>query len=136
MNIKQTLLLCALFTYPTQSWATMEHVQTYAQAQVGIHKFLQGVFMPTSVEDNVLKVTKHGINMDLQKTYVLLESFGIVIYYREVYYDEAFSEMRSLHARAPVGTLVLDFDASNIRTVQLKLMSGEIGQYAVSHAGS
>ncbi len=136
MNIKHILLLGSLLTYPTQSLATREPNQTYARARAGIHAFSQGMFMPTSVEGDVLKVNKHGTNMDLRKIHVRMEPWGIVICYREDYYDEAFSEMRSLHASATVGTLYFNFDESSIRSVQLTISSGEVRQYAVLHTDS
>ncbi len=57
-------------------------------------------------------------------------------YYDEEFYHEASSSIRCVSSASFVQLCPDDVNLINIRFAHLTLPSGEIGQYAVSHAGN
>ena len=116
-------------------WASQERPQTYGEARVGIHTFSGSGFTATGVSGDVLAVKVMPHNVDPQKIQFTLETCGLMACYKEPYYHEASSSIKSLSGCANV-IILFDVDKQSISTVQLKLPSGYIAQYDVLPAGS
>ncbi len=120
MQIKNTLLLCALFCYPTQSGAH----RTLEQARPGIYVFTETGFSASDLPGDALLITA-STNIDTSGL-----SFALAPYGLKVCYTQIFSEGDRVTTSM---ILIPDFDIHHKTSVLLVLPSGQRKRFSLPH---